>query len=486
MMNKKRLVTYIILFAILALSVTATIIIQRNVSIPDETEPEKVTETKETAAEDLYIEETSDEIVDPVTFTALPDVMKKERSIIRSDHTEIRKPTAEEAEKYPQFTNLPTLYIELDGKMKVGEIHRNTYTGATLTLVDGDTGIYSQRMQIKGRGNYSWSFPQKPYNLKLDEDTNLLGMGAAKMWVLITTHSDKTLMRNFNILSLAYNIGMEYAVETRYVDVFVNGEYNGLYVLSEKIELDSERIQAEALMEIEMQYRHSDCSRCIICPSGCHITYKQPETSHLTAEENAALLKKYTQLFIEADVALTKGIEYYSQFIDVDSFVDWYIVNELVKNYDSNFTTSCYCYVKDGKIHMGPCWDYDTCMGNQNAATCMYPEGYHVATGTWYSILTNDEGFKNALHKRWTELVEKGYLAAFRESFVNTPEIIKDSEKADHDKWKQALKSTDLRGGLSKFTYEEEVDYLINWLDTRVNWLDERWNNNWTPPKKEY
>ena len=305
-------------------------------------------------------------------------------------------------------------------------------------------------------------------------------MGAAKRWVLVTTYSDKTLLRNYITLNLAVKMGLPYSVEARYVEVYFGGNYHGVYVLTEKIQLDPERVNVDpergGLFEIEAQYRHSDCTYCIVCPSGCHIMFKEPEEDDIGREEKLARLKPFKQLFMKADIAMTKGWDSYTNYIDVPSFIDWYIVNELVKNYDSGFTTSCYCYVaEDNKIHMGPCWDYDTCMGNQNVATCLNPEGYHVGESPWYSILMKDKDFMNALKERWTQLKNDGVWDWYLQLMDDSVEYLGDAEKRDHRQWRACLASNDLRGGLSYHTYKEEVDYLKDWVTKRIAWLDKQW-----------
>ncbi len=405
-----------------------------------------------------------------------------DRIVVRGSSAE-RALTDAEKQKYPQETNLPALYIDLGGGKSKSSIQHGVFSPATYTLVSDGTGIVEQPIEIAGRGNYSWSFDQKTYNLKLGTAEPLLGMTAGRKWVLITTWSDKTCLRNFITLNFACELlGMDYACETRFCDVYLNGKYNGLYVLSEKISLTSSRVDADALFECEAQYRHGDCSNCVIGPSGCHIIFKEPlDDETLSKTEKEELFKRYKQLLVKADVAMTKGIDVYSRYIDVDSFVDWYIVNELAKNYDSGFTTSCYCYAKDGKIYMGPCWDYDTCYGNQNVATCLWPEGYHVAASPWYSILMADEGFRDALHKRWTQLVDDGVMQRFLDVIDEMDAYTDASEKMDHKLFRSALTYTGLRGNLSTKTHEDEVAYLKAWVRMRMKWLNSEWYLNGTP-----
>lgn len=400
-----------------------------------------------------------------------------------SGKSDTRELTDEEKEKYPQLTNIPTLYIQLENNKSIHRIKHDEWMNATYTLVDGDEGIVEQPFEIKGRGNYSWSMSKKPYAMKLGEAASLLGMGKGKNWVLIANWSDKTLMRNYLTMQLARNIGLEYSSDCKYVDVYFNGKYNGNYVLTEKITIGKNRVNIDpetcGLFEIEMTYRHGDCTWCISLPSGVHVTFKEPDADDYGTEFKEKQLTKFRSLFTKADISITqKGYEYYSRYIDVDSFIDWYIVNEFVKNFDSGFTTSCYCYAgEDGKIHMGPVWDYDTCMGNQAVATCVEYEGYHVGTSPWYDALLHDETFFRMLCERWTFLIDSGAIQeSFFDLMTDTDEYISESCAENFKIWKDALAFDGLRGShLSTYTHEDEVEYVRTWMTNRMNWLSSQW-----------
>lgn len=321
----------------------------------------------------------------------------KRSGVTVSGKSDTRELTEDEKEKYPQLTNIPTLYIQLENNKSIHRIKHDEWMNATYTLVDGDEGIVEQPFEIKGRGNYSWSMSKKPYAIKLGEAASLLGMGKGKAGCSsltgATKHSCETTLqcssRETSVLNIPPTANMLMYISTV--------KYNGNYVLTEKITIGKNRVNIDpetcGLFEIEMAYRHSDCTWCISLPSGVHVTFKEPDADDYGTEFKEKQLTKFRSLFTKADISITqKGYEYYSRYIDVDSFIDWYIVNEFVKNFDSGFTTSCYCYVgEDGKIHMGPVWDYDTCMGNQAAATCVEYEGYHVGTSPWYDALLHDE-----------------------------------------------------------------------------------------------
>jgi len=395
--------------------------------------------------------------------------------------------TAEEKEKYPQLTNIPTLYIDLDDGMSQRRIEHGRFTGATYTLVDGDYGIVEQDMEIGGRGNYSWNMSEKKtYALAFTEKADILGMGAAKRWVLLAGYNDRTLMRNYMTYTFSYLIGMEAAPQCRHIDLYFNGKYYGNYLIVEKVQIHDQRVNIDpeigGLFEIERTYRHGDHTWCIDCPSGVHIIYKSPSVEDIGNVKKEELLKKFKNIFVKADIAISKGYDYYSERIDLDSFIDWYIVNEFVKNYDSGFTTSCYCWIdNNGIIHMGPVWDYDTCMANQMATpTIGHPEGFHVAeqgvnwSAQWYVTLLQDKDFVRLLSERWTELVDSGMLQWFFDEWYVHGEYIADSVEANMEKWPGTLTYYD-RGIYKVKTHEDEVRYVDHFMSARYNWFCEQW-----------
>lgn len=410
-------------------------------------------------------------VTEAVTETANPTVREEEQTAAPVEAT------PETIAKYPRLTNLPAIYISLD-RGKMSSVDKQIYVPGTMTVVSADEteSFYESPMTIRGRGNYSWSFEQKPYNLKLNNKMSVLGMGAAKNWVLITTYSDKTLLRNYMILNLAVETGLRGAVEVRFADVFFNGEYNGLYVISEKIQVHKERLDLKegmgTLFEIEMPYRHDDCSRCVVTTSGMHLMindHKGVDPQYVTQGDFASLRSQ-----LDRAEAAMKNKDEYSEYIDTDSFAKWYVINEFSKNYDSNFTTSCYCYInEESKLAMGPPWDYDTCMGNQDStATGTSPKGFHVTDAPWYKILLDNPSFKREVQKLWITLRDKGVFDELLASIDTLTAHISESQKYNHERWPRALKMSDLRGSKSLYTYTEEVEYLREWMTGRIDWLD--------------
>lgn len=389
---------------------------------------------------------------------------------------------AETVEKYPQLTNLPTLYLELPSRTAgLRIVQHGVYTDATYTLVDGDhtNSYYDLPLQIKGRGNYSWSFAQKPYTLKLGEKADLAGMGAAKKWVLVTVHSDKTMLHNYLTQECAEWLGLPGTCDNEYVDVVASGKYVGTYVLTEKIQIHKNRIdvleQKGVLFEIEMVYRHT-CDLCVVMyenerepQNSVHLRFKEykgKDVEDLTAAEREEALAEYEPFFENLEIAMKGGsMEELEKYIDVESFVNWYLLNEVTRNYDSKFVTSCYCFVdNNGKLNMGPCWDYDTCYGAQFAED----EGAWIQEAPWYKwLFRNHEPFVQAVKKRWTELRQPGndIVEWFYTNMDATVERIAQSEQMNHELYPDSE--------FVNVKYAAAVKYMKRWLESRFEWMDE-------------
>jgi hypothetical protein len=321
---------------------------------------------------------------------------------------------------------------------------------------------------------------KKPYNLKLVREAGLLGMKSARKWIIFGEIVDKTLLRNYLTYTLASDAGLECTPDCRFMDVYLNGKYNGNYLMSEPIQIHRNRIDidknTEAIFEIEAVYRHDDHMYCInMTGDYFHIMYKEPDENNIYLDAKLANLETFKEFFEDLQASLTEGYAEYSQYIDVDSFLNWYIVNEFCKNYDSGFTSSCYCYMKNGKLYMGPVWDYHTCYGSQNVATCMDPKGYHVRESPWYSILYRDDVFNRLIHRRWTQLRDEMVFDNFLKNIDTMSNYMSESIIANYEVWPQGLKDSGLRGNKSKYTYEDEIDYLKNWVYARIDWLDGEW-----------
>ena len=393
-------------------------------------------------------------------------------------------------EQAVQITNLPTLYITLDNGAQQGEITKDgpQLPGVVSMAAEGYDPIVDAPITIKGRGNSTWTLPKKPYQIKFTEKTDLLGMGAAKKWILLANYWDKTLVRNYITYNLAAKMGMAYTTECKFVDVVINGVYQGNYLLTEKIELGKERIDEDELLggtlfELEMQYRHAEegCPACVITNDGVHTIVKDPEPA--TQDELASLKADSLSFLNDMEDKLKQGYQVYSQYIDVPSFIDWYILNEVAKNYDAAFVTSTYCYRStDNILHMGPVWDVDVCFGNQDVTypdtvdNGLYPYNYRADKGAWYRTLFEDQTFVDMLKARWNQLNDEGYWDGMLAQINETADYLAESQAKEQAAWPDAMQVTHVRGkGTPYFTYDEEIAYLKQYITQRIDWLNTHW-----------
>ena len=386
---------------------------------------------------------------------------------------------------YEPPTNLPAIFVELDDGFEQDWINQDTYISGDITVTGSEfSDILKARGAMKGRGNYSWSAPKKPYNIKFDNKTNLLGMGAAKKWVLIASYWDKTMLRNYITMEMARDVGLQYTTECKLVDLYVNGRYRGNYLLTEKIEIGAERVNVSekgggVLFEIEQPYRHGNGSACQLCHevgSGTHLMYKEPELGDVTQAYIDKLMGDVNPFLDKLDASLSKGYAEYSKYIDVQSFVDWYIVNEFTWNHDSAFVTSCYCYYDTvtGKLAMGPVWDFDTCYGNQSPGT---EEQYRVKDNApWYYILMRDPDFVRMVNESWTQYYRDGTILNVLSNILDATDYAGDSMALNDVVWPQMLLDGGPRGWAQYITYKEEVDYLREFITKRTLWLNGEFN----------
>lgn len=377
-----------------------------------------------------------------------------------------------EPPEYVMDNSIPVLTINLSGKNTIDHINKFAYIDGTYSLIGGDVDIISQNLKIKGRGNSTWNHPKKPFNIKLEQKADWLGMGSAKRWVLIANYWDKTLLRNYLTMTLGRDVGLEFTPECHFVDLYINGEYRGNYLLTEKVELGKNRVDignGGVLCEIDSRHNHFN-DNFYDTPMRVHITFKEPGQSVISGPIKESLIKKIR----DAEASLRRGYDEYSKHIDVDSFVNWYILNELVKNYDSKFVTSCFFYMdSDGIIHMGPIWDYDTCMGNQiTGDRTENPIGWHVNQAPWYRELTYDKTFMELVKKRWAEIRKEGIIDNIYTNIDEMSKYIEKSRIENFKIWPDAMMHTELRRRESKFTYEEEIAHLKRFLYRRIAWMD--------------
>lgn len=368
---------------------------------------------------------------------------------------------------------------------------KNTYKTGTMRL-DG----VEYALSVKGRGNTSWhTFPKKSYRLKLDEKSKLLGMSSDRDWCLIGNYVDPSLLRNIVASDMAKTMSaLKFTPSYRSVDLFINGEYKGVYMLSEKIEVAKDKVDLGDpilnedgsvadfgfFLEFGLDLSNpgtygKDWFNTDYCK---HVYIKDPDPATNSSADYKAIYN-YVRA-AEAAVVSGKG---YEDYLDLDSWVDWFIVNELTNNTESSMFRSFFMYKPaGGKLTVGPIWDFDLAFGNHTADIPSYKGWASVdfihgdMNDNWMMFLTKDEKFMSLVRARWAEMKET-LMDAARASVEKGAAELETAQENNFKVWDAVLTS---RIPLAKSTrlgfktWKEHVDYILDFLDKRYAWMDSK------------
>lgn len=380
-------------------------------------------------------------------------------------------------------TGLPLVYVYTEAEAPI--LSKDDYVDATLKIYTNEETDepFTGAMGIRGRGNTTWTFPKKPYRMKLESAASLLGMPSDKDWVLLANYGDKSLMRN----SLAYYLGHEmnfaYTQRSQPVDLVLNGIYQGSYVLGEHIKADKDRVNIEELEADDTDpavinggyFLELDDYRDGIffeLASGLPFVIKSPDEDELTGAQ-LTYISAYMQQTEDAIFAenFADTVDGYMKFINPETFIEWYWVNELFKNIDARDGSSIFYYKdRDGKLNMGPLWDFDVAAGNATVNTGEDPSSFYVRESKWFKRLFEDPAFKRAADARWRTLKD-GLLATLPHVIDSLALKLDLSQELNFYKW-DILNQPVFPSTLVFGSYDGEVGYLKEWLTTRISWID--------------
>jgi len=383
-------------------------------------------------------------------------------------------PSGEKVEytvKVTSFTGLPAMFITTQGKVDVTS--KDDYLTASIKI-DGLSEFpdLDKEVQIKGRGNSTWGFPKKPYRLKFDKKESVLGFPAHKSWVLLANYLDKTAQRNEIAFVMSRFTDLEWTPRSQFVELFLNERYDGTYQLVEMIKIAKDRVNVSDdgfIVEID------------------HISKKQPDDIDFSTPRLRFVIKDPDVTAGDSHYDFIKGyvnnvesvlfgddyldpVDGYRKYIDIESFVDWYLVNEITKNNDAIFFSSCYMnYAPGGKLKMGPVWDFDLAFGNINTNNCDDPIGFYIKNASWYTRLFTDPEFISCVKERY-QAFRLRTLDILNHINTNAP-YLQWSALENNNRWGilyQPAEATDAVWG----SYNREVQFMRNWLNQRLTWLD--------------
>lgn len=379
------------------------------------------------------------------------------------------------------------LYIELP--YSVNNVTKEVYTQASVLAIMtkngiAETEIETDAAQIRGRGNSTWfSYPKKPFRLRFDENTSIFGMPKAKNYVLLAEYADKSLMRNTVVQKLSGLMGhLSYTLETRFVELYINTTYMGLYVLTEQVEFHKNKLAIESisgvtdtgyLFELDMRYydMYTELNNEWFMVANYPYEIKNPDSDDLEySQVHADYLTAYMTSVENALLAKTG----YEELLDVDGWIDFFIIHELTKNVDVGFSSVYYYKEAGGPLRPGPLWDFDFAIGNADYID-YGPENFYGM-----------KNYKNRLFKLMMDVPE--IRIKFRERFNDMfydvlPEIyamipvLAESIQTQADRnfntwnimeiyiWPNPLEV------MNENTFLGQVSYLETYLHQRSNWM---------------
>ena len=325
--------------------------------------------------------------------------------------------------QFYQMTNLPLVSFVTPGMAEI-KSKDDKHPGSYISIVsDGGTKILEAGdAQMKGRGNGSWTFPKKPFQIKFNKKTNVLDAPAkAKKWTLINNYGDRTLMRNKVAFEMSRVVGMEYTPYCTFVDVIYNGEYEGSYQLCDQVEAKSDRveltemlpedIEGEALTGgyfIEIDAYANQEKSWFTSAGGIPVTIKTPDEDEIVREQSLYIEDHFNKLesaLFSSD--FTDEELGYRRYLDLESFLKYFIICELDGNLDSFWSTYMKKERGDERFHVGPVWDVD--LGFQN-----YGSPYPVDNMSDFLYTHQDASKANGMERFVSRIVKEDPLAAFQ------------------------------------------------------------------------
>lgn len=390
-------------------------------------------------------------------------------------------------------SNIGALFLNLDGGDKsyraiVNDGRHNTSYPGDGVIVDANNNVIEARFsKFKGRGNATWRRDKKPFSLKFDEKVSVLGMPEAKSWTLLANHFDGTMARNYLWLNFAKDMGLEYSVDSREAEVYVNNNYIGTYTVTSKIEVKSNRVDIED-SEFLFEFDHHIGKGQFRLNHGYPVVIHNPELDKLTSSERQEVISRARSYLNKIESLIynpnttTKEL---NKYIDLESFAKYYWVNEISLNFDAS-RNSVYCYQKNGKLYAGPTWDMDATMNRSYRYTKNL--GYYVTDDGALNTSRTSENWFRPLLKRddFSKLVDEVFLEYYDviSALPNKLEAINQEISAsavmNYTRWsysRMIANQWDRTWISGNKDYNSAYNLLRNDLTNRVNWYKNNYAN---------
>lgn len=385
------------------------------------------------------------------------------------------------AQSYLQRTDVPSVYIETENRRSITS--KEQYINCTFIYVDGDSlGRYENTL-IRGRGNSTWwNSDKKSFRVKFEKKQRLLGDGFAnaKSWTLLANHGDKTMIRNALTYDLGRFMGMKFCPAARFVDLYLNGNYQGTYQISDQVQVHKKRVEVDEdsgwLLEVANENSKEEP---LISSTGFNIMYniKNPKDQQLTVDRRIAI-GRWIQQF-ESAVAShdycdpEKG---WRAYVDEEDFINWYVGAEITGNIDALYSIYMYKEADDQKMHFGPLWDLD--LGYDNSSERSLLNNMEAFLGLWnrpfekiLQRLWQDPWFVQACNDRLRELTDRGLQAYLLSHIDSLRTTIWQTQTENFKKWRINQKVYDWAKHSYYTTYDGYISELKSFVSIHIPYL---------------
>ena len=390
-----------------------------------------------------------------------------------------------------QVTNLPTVSIHTENNVE--PFDKETEIPSQLTIISDDgTKLLSETGSTRERGNFSRTFPKRPYRIKFDAKQNVLDAPAkAKKWTLINNYGDKTLMRNLLAFHLSRLLEMPYTPYGTAVDVFLNGEYKGCYQLCDQIQVHKKRvnitemtpednsgealtggylIEVDAYADQEVSWFTSDYNT--------RVTIKSPDEDEITTQQKNYIRNHYSKME-----------KNWRTYLDTDTYLRHFIVGEMSGNTDTYWSVYMYKQRGDDKIYTGPVWDFDLAFENDNRT---YPINNHSQWVFQYGSyegymrtltnnIINDSNAKAKLISIWDKARHNGLDEESLLAYVDDlSQQLNRSQELNFTRW-PILNEYIHQNPVIWGSYQAEVNNVKNYIRNRIAWIDNKLGYTFVP-----
>lgn len=378
--------------------------------------------------------------------------------------------------EYP-YANIPRIVIYTEKQQKIKD--RETEIPAKLQIW-GKKKAESEILDltIRGRGNSSWEMPKKSYKIEFAKKQSMLGMPKDKDWALIANYADKTMMRNFIAYRLSAALGAYYAPRCEFAELYLNGEYLGVYLLTETIKISENRVDIPKndnsyIVEFDKKYKSGEqvVFSDIISENGTG----KPFRIHYPKNASESVLETVKKHIEDFEMFLksikSKKENDIESWVDIESSVKHYWVQELMKNPDAGFYTSVYfVWTKGDKIKMGPVWDFDLAAGNAVDEGGKKVDDLVIRSSYWNKYLFKDSYYAQMTKDFWNQKYE--YFTGILDSIDIYKERLARPAENNFKRWNILEKTSDPWYPESFKTYDEAVEWLKDWIANRILWID--------------